>query len=47
MSLILYLCTRKSAGIKKVRMKIRFYHISIRYQNKIHDFHAWGVAALI
>lgn len=32
---------------KKVRMKIRFYHIAIRYQNKIHDFHAWGVAALI
>lgn len=32
---------------KKIRMKIRFYHIAIRYQNKIHDFHAWGVAALI
>ena len=26
---------------------LRFYHIAIRYQNKIHDFHAWGVAALI
>lgn len=26
-------------------MLLRFYQISIRYANKIHDFHSWGVAA--
>ncbi len=44
---VLYLRTRKPTEKKKVGMKIRHCHIAVRYRNKIHDFHAWGVAALI
>jgi len=25
-------------------MKLRYYQIAIRYKNKMHDFHGWGVA---
>ena len=25
-------------------MKLKYYQISIRYENKMHDFHGWGVA---
>ena len=28
-------------------MKLRYYQIAIRYKNKMHDFHGWGVAAQI
>ena len=27
-------------------MKLKYYQISIRYENKMHDFHSWGVAAV-
>lgn len=23
-------------------MKLKYYQISIRYENKMHDFHGWG-----
>lgn len=28
-------------------MKLKYYQISIRYENKMHDFHGWGVAVQI
>jgi len=28
-------------------MKLKYYQISIRYENKMHDFHSWGVAVQI
>ena len=28
-------------------MKLRYYQIDIRYKNKMHDFHGWGVAVQI
>ena len=34
----------RKAGIK---MKLKYYQISIRYENKMHDFHGWGVAVQI
>ena len=30
-----------------IKMKLRYYQIAIRYKNKMHDFHGWGVAAQI
>lgn len=36
-----------SKGTNYIQMTIQSYPISMRYANKIHDFHAWGVAALI
>ena len=30
-----------------IKMKLKYYQISIRYENKMHDFHGWGVAVQI
>ena len=30
-----------------IKMKLRYYQIDIRYKNKMHDFHGWGVAVQI
>ena len=30
-----------------IKMKLRYYQIAIRYKNKMHDFHGWGVAVQI
>ena len=35
---------KQKTGIK---MKLRYYQIAIRYKNKMHDFHGWGVSAQI
>ena len=34
-------------GLAVSKMKLRYYQIAIRYKNKMHDFHGWGVAAQI
>lgn len=26
-------------------MKLKYYQISIRYENKMHDFHGWGCSS--
>lgn len=39
---------QKADGIirrQQIKMVSRFYHISIRFLNKICDFHAWGAAS--
>lgn len=41
----LYFCTPNSNN--HIRMKAYIYQTSFYYLNKIHDFHAWGVAAQI
>lgn len=30
-----------------IKMKLKYYQISILYENKMHDFHGWGVAVQI
>ena len=45
--LIFFIILQNEKQKTGIKMKLRYYQIAIRYKNKMHDFHGWGVSAQI